>query len=474
MKNNLPIALHPENPRYFIYKDKTEVLISSAEHYGGVINIDFDYKKYLHYLAGMGMNYTRVFSGAYVEFEGAFDIKNNTLAPAEGKYLAPWKRVNEPGSYKEERKFDLAEWNPIYFNRLKDFVNLADQLDIIVEMTFFGSIYNDSNWQRNPFNPDNNVNNLPADLTWKNCNITINREVLNFQKKMVEKIVRELNPFNNVIYEIQNEPWTDHPVEKTRLLKTADPEPDKGSWYKNRELASTESLHWQDKIAKTIVETEKQMEKKHLIAQNYTNFKHSIPHVSSSVSILNFHYAWPESVWMNYAWILPVSFDESGFDGDNNIHYLKQAWQFILAGGAVFNHLDYSFQVGEEEGTGIVEAPGGGSSALRKHLSILKSFIDSFDLVKMAPDFNVVNHSPGLEWIALSDQGNQYAIVLWGEHPSWIKLSLPAGKINYTFVSVLTGETLQEGSINNKESKTKITLPGFEEMVAMKITSTHP
>ena len=92
----------------------------------------------------------------------------------------------------------------------------------------------------------------------------------------------------------------------------------------------------------------------------------------------------------------------------------------------------------------------------------------------MAPDFNVVNHSPGLEWIALSDQGNQYAIVLWGEHPSWIKLSLPAGKINYTFVSVLTGETLQEGSINNKESKTKITLPGFEEMVAMKITSTHP
>jgi hypothetical protein len=474
-ESSLPIALHPGNPHYFIYKNKTQVLISSAEHYGGVINIDFDYKKYLHCLASKGMNYTRVFSGAYVEFEGAFDIQNNTLSPLAGKYLAPWKRVEEKGLYKDEKKFDLDTWDPKYFSRLKEFVSLAEDLGIIVEMTFFSSIYKDGNWQRNPFNPGNNINNLPGDLTWKKCNVVKKGKVLDYQKKMVEKITLELNRFSNVIYEIQNEPWTDHPVEKTRLLKTVDPEPDKGSWYKNRELASQESLDWQDKLVQVIVDTEKHLEKKHLIARNYTNFKHSIPGVHPAISILNFHYAWPEAVWMNLGWERAISFDESGFDGKDDVHYLQQAWQFILAGGAVFNHLDYSFQVGKEEGTGTVEAPGGGSQAFRDQLPVLKSFIESFDLAKMAPDFHVVHHSPGLEWIALSEPGIQYAIGFWGKNPSWVKLSLPAGKYKYSFMSIFNGEILQEGSIDSEAASTiEVNLPRFEKMVAMKITCPRP
>ena len=31
--------------------------------------------------------------------------------------------------------------------------------------------------------------------------------------------------------------------------------------------------------------------------------------------------------------------------------YRIQAWDFILAGGAHYNHLDYSFTVGHEDGT---------------------------------------------------------------------------------------------------------------------------
>jgi len=39
-----PISLHPENPHYFSYKGKPTVLITSGEHYGAVMNRDFDYK----------------------------------------------------------------------------------------------------------------------------------------------------------------------------------------------------------------------------------------------------------------------------------------------------------------------------------------------------------------------------------------------------------------------------------------------
>ena len=62
-QNEQPIRLHPENPHYFLYRGKAIALVSSAEHYGAVINGDFDYHRYLRALAAAGMNYTRLFGG---------------------------------------------------------------------------------------------------------------------------------------------------------------------------------------------------------------------------------------------------------------------------------------------------------------------------------------------------------------------------------------------------------------------------
>ncbi|MDO8951478.1 MAG: hypothetical protein Q7U86_02575, partial [Draconibacterium sp.] len=306
-----PISLHPQNPHYFLFEGKPTVLITSAEHYGAVLNADFDYKKYLQTMHDEGMNYTRIFAGSYAEIPGSFGIGNNSLAPAVGSFIAPWKRVDEPGLFKGEKKFDLNEWNPEYFARLKDFISLADELGIVVELTFFCSTYQDNIWERNPFNPGNNINNIPVNLHRQKSNTLVNGILTEFQQKLVEKIVTELNAFDNVFYEIQNEPWSDDPQKVMRLLRTLDPEPEKGSWYKWAEMASPESLEWQKLMAKTVVETELQLPKKHLIAQNYTNFMHSLDKVDPNISILNFHYVWPEAVWMNYGWNRPVSFDES-------------------------------------------------------------------------------------------------------------------------------------------------------------------
>ena len=46
-----PLSLHPDNPHYFLFRDKPTILITSAEHYGAVLNPDFDYIKYLDELA---------------------------------------------------------------------------------------------------------------------------------------------------------------------------------------------------------------------------------------------------------------------------------------------------------------------------------------------------------------------------------------------------------------------------------------
>jgi hypothetical protein len=466
-----PISLHPQNSHYFLFKGKPTVLITSAEHYGAVLNSDFDFKKYLQTMHAEGMNYTRIFTGSYVEIPGSFGIVNNSLAPAVGSYLAPWKRVDETGLFKGEKKFDLNEWNPAYFSRLKDFITLAGDLGITVEVSLFCATYDDRYWERHPFNPGNNINGIPVNMERQKSNTLANSILTAFQQKLVEKLVTEINGFDNVFYEIQNEPWSDDPQKVMRTLRTLDPQSKDGDWYKWAEMASPASLEWQKLMAKTIAETESKLPKKHIIAQNYTNFMYAVDSVDPNVSIMNFHYVWPEAVWMNYGWNRPVSFDESGFAGSSDSTYLRQAWQFMMAGGAVFNNLDYSFYVGKEDGTGINTAPGGGSTNLRKQLTFLRSFIESFDFVQMRPDFYVTNHAPGLQVQAITQPGKQYAMVFTGVKTKWVKLNLPKGNYNFEFISPYSGKTLKKGLFKmKKDGIYEIDLPEFNEMVALKIT----
>ena len=56
-----PIRLHPENPRYFLYRGKPLVLITATEHYGAVINRNFGYLTYLDDMAGKRQTLSRCF-----------------------------------------------------------------------------------------------------------------------------------------------------------------------------------------------------------------------------------------------------------------------------------------------------------------------------------------------------------------------------------------------------------------------------
>src|SRR5438309_747667 len=112
-----PIGLHPENPRYLLFRGKPAILITSGEHYGAVLNRAFDFTTYLETLRKDGLNLTRTFSGAYRELPGNFNIQGNTLAPARGSFLCPWARTSTPGESDGGGKFDLSKWDEAYFGR---------------------------------------------------------------------------------------------------------------------------------------------------------------------------------------------------------------------------------------------------------------------------------------------------------------------------------------------------------------------
>src|SRR5690242_10507075 len=78
-----PIRAHPNNPHYYLFRGQPTVLITSAEHYGAVMNRAFNYTAYLDALKTHGLNYTRIYPAALVERVGFFHLEN-TLAPEPG------------------------------------------------------------------------------------------------------------------------------------------------------------------------------------------------------------------------------------------------------------------------------------------------------------------------------------------------------------------------------------------------------
>src|SRR3954467_5825126 len=132
-----PIAPHPENSRYFLFEGKPTFLITSGEHYGAVLNLDFDFVPYLDELHARGFNLTRTFSGTYREVPGSFKIRHNTLAPAPGRYVGPWARSATSGAADGGNKFDLDAWDEDYFRRLKAFCAEAARRKIVVEFVLF-------------------------------------------------------------------------------------------------------------------------------------------------------------------------------------------------------------------------------------------------------------------------------------------------------------------------------------------------
>jgi hypothetical protein len=464
-----PVMLHPENPHYFLFRGKPLAIVSSGEHYGAVLNPDFDYIKYLNTLQQDGMVYTRLFSGTYFERAGSFGIEKNTLAPAPGKALLPWKRSNEPGAACGGNKFDLDQWDENYFTRLKSFVSEASGRGIIVEISLFSSIYD--YWDIQVWNRNNNIN-IKEDISKEDVQTLSNGPLLKYQESFVRKIAWELNGFKNVIWEIQNEPWSDHTVTaavKSEYYSRQDFAYPGSEWRNMVDLADQASLEWQKRIASFIVDEESTLINKHLIAQNYCNFYFPVTEVDPAVSIMNFHYAYPVVVEQNYAYNRVIGFDESGFSGSSDATYRKQAWNFILAGGGLFNNLDYSFAAGEEDGRAVNKAPGGGSTELRRQLKILSDFINSFNIIKMNPDKTTMIQSPGAFARVFSEPGKQYAVYLYSGNKCNLKLSLPKGNYSAEWFNTIDGSVMKTEKIKHSGGEITLMSPDYSEDIALKI-----
>jgi hypothetical protein len=444
--NNRPIALHPENPHYFLFRNRPTALITSAEHYGAVINADFDYLPYLNELQSHGFNFTRVFSGPFVspvDEEGWIGYAD-PLAPRPGRLVAPWARSSTPGYSLGGNKFDLAQWNPDYFTRLEDFVINAGRRGIVVEVVFFCAMYDESFWSASPMHPASQINGV-GDVPFNLVHTTENDDLLDYQDAVVRKVVSELNSFDNVIYEVMNEPY------KTDTSRA-----------------------WQDHIIDIIVTTERSLPRQHLIAENVANYEGEISDPHEAISILNFHYAEPVAVDQNYGLNLALGDDETGFEGTGPDAYRIEGWNFMMAGGAIFNNLDYSFTPQHPDGEGVPlpeDFPSGGGPELRQQIAVLRDFIFDLNFTAMRPAQEVIVSAlpEGTSVRALVEAGQTYAFYIVGGPQTVLEVELPEGTWEATWITPASGTTVESTRFTHAGGPATLESPTFSVDVTLRV-----
>ncbi len=237
------IRIHPQNPKIFEFRGTPIVLLTASEHYGAVMNRPFRFERYLADAAEKKITLTRLFI-LFRELQSASN-PYSTCKPESPDYISPFKRVGPGKALDGQPQFDLDQWNPEFFERLHRFLSLASAAGIIVEVVILSNTYAESVWALNPLHPRNNVNGF-AEIQWPEYMTQRHPRLFSYQEALVRKIVQETNQYDNVIYEICNEPG--------------------GNLDLGSSPTAGEVNDWQTALAQVLRQTESGLPNKHLIA----------------------------------------------------------------------------------------------------------------------------------------------------------------------------------------------------------------
>ena len=354
-----PVGLSKANPRYLEWGGKPRLLVTSSEHFGALINLDFDYRKYLQTLSKYNFTLTQTWTGAYVEPDA--DVgPDNTLDPrqpqgAYGSYIAPWARTRVPGNAKGGGKFDLKKFNSTFFSRMKDFVQTAGNLGIVVELGLFGGYEqtHETIFETCPFYSQNNVNNISGLNRTNVYTLNAPPEMLEIQLATVKEIALSLKDLDNHYFQIISVASPDHA--------------------------------WGKRVAETIKQVDPQRlisapaEWPRLAEVGVTNYGA----LASPTDVAN-------AIRTKRGGVL--AYDESGGLPGGLVSYRRSYWSWAMAGGGIVDNLDWSYMYGGFE-NGTLPArrcheSGNSGAPARQTLAALVAFLEDLDLAHMTPDLD--------------------------------------------------------------------------------------
>jgi len=194
----------------------------------------FDYNGYLDFLVAHHHNFFRLWRWEAPKW-----------ADAQPKGMIkfcephPWVRTG-PGAARDDKpRFDLAKFDPAYFNRMRERVIAARDRGIYVSIMLFEGWelqFTDA-WTYHPFNGANNINSVDGDANGDGSGVEFNmlensaagRRVREFQEAYLRKVVDTVSDLDNVLYEVCNEasgastPWQYHVIHYMKQYEATKP-----------------------------------------------------------------------------------------------------------------------------------------------------------------------------------------------------------------------------------------------------------
>ena len=450
------VRINLENPKYLLFRGKPLALVSASEHYGSIINRPFDYEKYLDDAAAHKITMTRTFL-LYREMQSARN-PSSPCKPESPDYISPFVRKGPGKAMDGEPVYDLDGWNPEYFERLHKFLDAASKRGIVVELTVFSNSYSPETWALNPLRAENNLQHVGA-IDWEEYITLKDKELVRRQTAYARKIIEETSGYDNVYYEICNEPG--------------------GGIAGHATPADVDA--WQEEMARVMREEMKRLKRPHLLSgqQAFTYgaknvFPMDATFAGKTFDIVNDH-PLPNTLFESHVFemgnfmSMELMLEDVGsfcraayarpkptvMDEDNTASlyrdltgwtiHRKRAWASLL-NGCHYDYIDFSITVGSEAGTTASQA---GIRIWMQHLSV---FMNSYDFIHAKPDTSwITAPSEHLQASGLSNSVHDYVAYLAdrrelsdphaGELISGsVSLELPPGEYDVALYSPTGGE----------------------------------
>lgn len=217
-----PLRSLKSNPRYFTDGSGKAIYLAGSHIWHNLQDTGhrlpasqdpppvFDYTAYLNSLQSWNHNFIRLW-----RWEAPQWTDRQPEGVIKHSQPHPWERTG-PGLAKDEKpKFDLTHFNTQYFDRLRERVVTAGERGIYVSIMLFEGWelqFTDA-WVYHPFNAQNNVNGVDADLGGDGSGLEYNsladspmgQRVLGLQEAYLRKVIDTVNDLDNVLYEVCNE-----------------------------------------------------------------------------------------------------------------------------------------------------------------------------------------------------------------------------------------------------------------------------
>jgi len=217
---NGPLRICPDNPIYFADADGKAILLVGSHVWYNLVDMGaqdlpkpFDYEAYLDWMGKYDHNFMRMWAWEMVKWNTQGNnakIRNDITEFHVSPH--PWQRTGPGKALDGKPKFDLTKFEPEYFQRLTDRIDLARKRGVYVSvMLFEGWAMQrvEDGWKSHPFHPENNVNGVNGDSNGDGKGLEVHELVVDavteIQKAYIRKVVDTVNRFDNVLYEISNE-----------------------------------------------------------------------------------------------------------------------------------------------------------------------------------------------------------------------------------------------------------------------------